>query len=139
MATKRPLDLFLETLIKAQARAKVDHRDNSSLPLHTHTSKPFVNTGATMKRETKGEGDFTLPRLAGSSEKAPPKFADGDHVCVDRWTETVTGTVDGAPWLEERTGVVAGFWYTLRLADSSYTYVHESRLSDAGLVRKTHS
>jgi len=61
-----------------------------------------------------------------------PKFADGDHVCLDRWTETVTGTVDGAPWLEDRAGLMAGFWYMVRLRDGSYTYVHESRLTHVG-------
>jgi len=78
-----------------------------------------------------------LTKAPGKVRAVLPKFSEGASVCFEHWTDMLIGTVDGPPWFEDRVGIATGYWYVIRLPDDSYSLAHESRLSDAGLVKKT--
>ena len=78
-----------------------------------------------------------LSKAPGKVRVILPKFAAGNQVNFEHWTEMLSGMVGGPPWFEDRAGLAAGYWYVVRVVEKdSYSYIHESRLTDAGLVNK---
>lgn len=76
-----------------------------------------------------------LPKPCASSAKGP-KFSPGQHVLItDNLNRVRAGVVQFADWIDEPL-TATGWWYVILDADGLLSETHESRLSDAGLVKK---